>query len=163
MAQTFGVVVETGDNGLATVVAEKDRGCGSCSVVAQCHGGRSANAERTPAFNRVGAMVGDRVTLTIASGTILSRLAVLYLVPVFGLLCGAFTGSFMFDGVENDNGGYSVAFGLAGFVLGFVFSVAISRIWSAVRPVMPAITRVTHTSLASATSRQPTGCGYSAK
>lgn len=163
MAQTFGVVVETSDDGLATVMAEKGSGCGGCSAVSQCHGGRAANTERTPALNRIGAMVGDRVTLTIASGTILSRLAVLYLVPVFGLLCGAFTGSIMFDNANQANDGYSVAFGLAGFVLGFALSVAVSRIWLAVRPVMPAITRITKANLVSATSRQPTGCSCSGK
>jgi len=159
MAQTIGFVVETGDDDRATVVAEKGQGCGSCSAVSQCHGGRAVRTEKTPAFNRVGAAVGDRVMLTVDSGAILSRMAVLYLVPVFGMLTGAFTGAFMFDGVIETDGGYSVAFGLAGFVLGFVSSVGISRIWSAARPVMPVITRVVNTRFVSSSSRPSAGCG----
>ena len=76
MAQTIGFVVETGKNGRATVVAEKGQGCGSCSTASQCHGGRVARSEKTHAYNSVGAVVGDRVTLTVASGTLLSRMAV---------------------------------------------------------------------------------------
>lgn len=159
MAQTFGYVIETRHDGRATVVAQKGQGCGNCSATSQCHGGRAAGSERTPALNRAGAAVGDRVTLTVESGVILSRMAVLYLVPVFGLLAGAFTGAFMFDTADDASGGYSVAFGLAGFVLGFALSVAFSRIWSAVRPVMPVITRIVNPRLVASSSRPSQGCG----
>jgi len=159
MAQTFGFVVETSDDGRATVVAEKGQGCGSCSVVAQCHGGRAATTAKTPALNRAGAAVGDRVTLTIESGAVLWRMAVLYLVPVLGMLTGAFTGDFLSNGGDGTDSGRSIVFGLAGFILGFVFSVAISRIWSAARPVMPIITRIANTRLASPSSHPPAGCG----
>ena len=163
MAQTFGFVVETGDDGRATVVAEKGQGCGSCSAVSQCHGGRAARTERMPAFNRASAAVGDRVMLTVESSVILSRMALLYLLPVFGILAGAFTGAFMYGDINGTGGGHSVAFGLAGFVLGFVFAVGISRIWSTARPVTPVITRIVNTRLASSSAGQSAGCGYGAK
>ena len=92
MAQTIGFVVETHEDGQATVVAEKGQGCGSCSTVSQCHGGRAIQNEKISAFNPIGAAVGDRVLLTVESGALLSRMAVLYLLPVFGMLTGAFTG-----------------------------------------------------------------------
>ena len=98
MAQTIGVVIEINGDGQATVVAEKGQGCGSCSAVSQCQGGRASHSQQTPALNRAGAVVGDRVMLTVESGDILSRLALLYLVPVFGMLTGAFTGAFMYRG-----------------------------------------------------------------
>ncbi len=163
MAQTLGFVVEIADDGRATVVAEKGQGCGSCSAVSQCHGGRAARTERTPALNRAGAAVGDRVMLTVESGAILSRMAVLYLLPVFGILAGAFMGAFMYDDMDGTGGGHSVAFGLAGFVLGFVFAVGISRIWSAARPIMPVISRIVNTRLASPSAGRSAGCGCGAK
>ncbi|MBC2710043.1 MAG: SoxR reducing system RseC family protein [Desulfosarcina sp.] len=163
MAQTIGFVVETSDDGRATVVAVKGQGCGSCSAVSQCHGGRAASTEKIPAFNRVGAAVGDRVTLTVESGAILSRMAVLYLVPVFGMLTGAFMGAFMSGGVDGTGDGHSVAFGLAGFVLGFVIAVAISRIWSAARPVIPIITRIVTSKFVFSSSRPSAGCGSGGK
>ena len=58
MAQTIGVVVETRDDGRATVVAEKGQGCGSCGSVAGCHGGRAGSAQKTQVLNRIGAAVG---------------------------------------------------------------------------------------------------------
>lgn len=163
MAQTIGFVVETGENGRATVVAEKGQGCGSCSTVSHCHGGRAATTQKTPALNRVGAAVGDRVILTVASGAILCRMAVLYLVPVFGLLTGAFVGEFASGGVNGSGGGHSIAFGLGGFVLGLVISVSISRIWTAVRPVLPVITRIVNTRMVSSASRPSSGCGCGAE
>lgn len=159
MAQTIGFVVEAGENGRATVVAEKGQGCGSCSAASQCHGGRAANTQKTSALNRVGASVGDRVTLTVASGAILSRMAVLYLIPVFGLLAGAFAGAFFFGGLDGSNAGHSIAFGLGGFALALVVSVFISRIWSAFRPVLPVITRIVNPRLVSASHRPSAGCG----
>lgn len=158
MAQTIGFVIEAGEDGRATVVAEKGQGCGSCSAISQCHQGRAAGTQKTPAFNRVGAVAGDRVMLTVASGAILSRMAVLYLVPVFGMLAGAFTGTYVVDGVNGAGDGHSIALGLAGFVLGLVLSVAVSRVWSAARPVIPVITRIINPGSVSS-SRPPAGCG----
>jgi len=163
MAQTIGFVVEIHEDGQATVVAEKGQGCGSCSTVSQCHGGRAIQNEKTSAFNPIGAAVGDRVLLTVESGALLSRMAVLYLLPVFGMLTGAFTGAFMFHGGGGPDSGTSIAFGLAGFVLGFVLSVAISRFWSAARPVVPVITRIVNTRLSSSSIHPPAGCGCSGK
>ncbi|MGD8702521.1 MAG: SoxR reducing system RseC family protein [Desulfosarcina sp.] len=162
MAQTIGVVVETSHDGRATVVAEKGQGCGGCQSATHCHGGRAASSQRTPALNRAGAEVGDRVTVTVESGIILARMAVLYLVPVFAMLAGAFTGTFLFD-TDGGNGRHGVALGLAGFVLGFALSVTVSRIWSAIRPVMPVITRIVNSRMISAASRPPAGCACSGK
>jgi sigma-E factor negative regulatory protein RseC len=159
MAQTIGWVIEINGNGQATVVAEKGQGCRGCSAVSQCHGGRSSHSQQTPALNRAGAVVGDRVMLTVESGDILTRLALLYLVPVIGMLTGAFAGAFLFGGVDGTDGGHSVALGLAGFILGFGFSVAVSRFWAAARPVMPVITRIVTTRSAVSSGRPSAGCG----
>jgi positive regulator of sigma E activity len=108
-------------------------------------------------LNRIGAAVGDRVTLTVDSGLLLSRLAVLYLVPVFGMLAGAFSGAFVSGGVDGASSGRSIAFGLGGFVLGLVISVAVSRVWSSARPVVPVVTRIVNTRLTSTYSHPSSG------
>lgn len=164
MAQTIAYVVETHGDGRATVMAEKAQGCGNCSSVAQCHGGRSGGGEPTPAINRAGAAVGDRVSLTVASGIILSRMALLYLLPVAGLLAGAFTGAFVFGSAHAASSGHAVVLGLAGFILGFAIAIGLSRIWSTVRPVIPVITRILNTSsVAAVPSQMARGGGCSAK
>ncbi len=140
MAQTTAWVVETHPDGNATVVAEKGRGCATCGATSTCHGGRSARSERTDAVNQAGAMVGDCVTLTMASGALLTRLAMLYLVPVAGMLTGAFAGMAVDGG-----GSLSIGLGLGGFLLGFVLAVVASRLWSAMRPVRPVISRIVNT------------------
>ena len=150
MAQTFGYVTATSGNGRATVMAERGQGCGSCGAASQCHRGHAAGREAVPVLNRVGAGVGDRVALSVASGAILARMAVLYLVPVAGILIGAFWGEF--------GAGSSVVFALSGFAAGFVLSVTISRIWSAAHPVLPVITRIVNPHSGAGSPPNPAGC-----
>ena len=159
MAQTIGYVIETSNDGRAVVVAEKGQGCGSCSSVSHCHGGRSAGEHKTVVFNHVGAKVGDRVMLSVDSGTLLSRLALIYLVPVVIMLIGAFVGASMDGGGGVTSGGQSVGYGLAGFVLGFGISVAISRIWSNARPVTPTISRIVGHHFQYPQTGPASGCG----
>lgn len=162
MAQTIGWVVEIKDGGRATVVAENSQASGGCGAACQCRDRRPA-APAMPAINQAGAVAGDRVMLTIASQTLLARMAVLYLVPVLGMLVGAFTGAALSGGIAGSGGGQSAIFGLAGFLLGFAVSIAISRIWSAARPVVAVITRVVPTRLDITPSQPSAGCGSTGK
>ncbi len=150
MAQTFGYVTTISRDGRATVTAEKGQGCGSCGAASQCHRGHAAGRRTVPVLNRVGAGVGDRVALSVASGAILARMAVLYLVPVAGILIGAFVGEF--------GAGSSVVCALAGLAIGFVFSVTVSRIWSAAHPVLPVITRIVNRRPGAVAAPDPAGC-----
>jgi len=158
MAQTIAIVTSTGKDGRATVVAEKGQGCGSCGTVSHCYRGQAGRTEETMAFNRAGAKVGDRVSLSVQSGSILSRMAVLYLIPVVGMLGGAFIGELMVSEANGSKEGHSIVLGLTGFVLGFVLSVAISRTWSAARPVMPVITRILNLGTVAPSPLSSPGC-----
>lgn len=158
MATTIGFVTQLHTDGLATVVAEKGQGCGSCSAAMQCHGGRNAHSVPTTALNQAGANVGDRVTLSVPSGTLLSRLAVLYLVPVAGMLIGAFISAPVGNGIQATGDGRSILGGLAGFIIGFVLSVLISRIWSAHRPVLPVISRIVNNAPKTVSPAAPRDC-----
>lgn len=157
MAQTVGIVIETQNDGHAVVMAEKEQGCGSCTALATCHGGSAGHMQKTPAINQAGAAVGDRVTLTVPSGALLSRMAVLYLVPVIGMLIGAFLGTIA-RSVEGSDG-RSIAFSLIGFLLGFAISVIVSRIWSSHRPIQAVITRIIPPGKFLSTPRSTAGCG----
>ncbi|GAB6908328.1 putative Positive regulator of sigma E, RseC/MucC [Desulfosarcina cetonica] len=157
MAQTVGIVIETQDDGHAVVMAEKEQGCGSCMALAQCHAGSAGHTQKTAAINQAGASVGDRVTLTVASGALLSRMAVLYLVPVMGMLAGAFLGTYASSAGGSD--GRSIAFSLLGFLFGFAISVVISRIWSSRQPIQAVITRIIPPGNLMAPPRPAAGCG----
>ena len=160
MASTIAFVTETHADGHATVTAERGQGCGSCSAAAQCHGGSASRTHQTTALNQAGAKVGDRVMLTVASGTLLSRMAVLYLIPVAGMLIGAFSGTPATGGINAAGDSRSILLGLTGFAAGFALSVFISRIWSARRPVLPVISRIVNIGggPASRAAGPPTGC-----
>ena len=159
MAQTIGYVIESRNDGWAVVVAEKGQGCSSCGAVAHCHGGRDAPVHQTPALNPIGAQVGDRVLLSIESGTLLLRLALLYLLPVALMLMGAFWGASLDGSSGVASNGQSIGYGLTGFVLGFGMSVTISRIWSRVRPVTPVISRIVSNHFKSKAPLPASSCG----
>lgn len=159
MANTIGRVVETKPDGWAVVVAEKDPGCGNCNAASQCQGGRPGSAHHTPALNRIGAQVGDRVMLTVDSGMLLSRMALLYLLPVALMLTGAFWGIALDGDAGVASDGRGIGYGLTGFALGFGIAVVISRIWSRLRPLTPIITRIITRHLQSTTRGSMVGCG----
>ena len=159
MAQTIGRVVATPNDDWALVVAEKGQGCVNCGAVTDCHGGRPAPVRETSALNPVGAKVGDRVVLMVESGTLLSRLALLYLLPVATLLMGAFWGATVSSNAGIASDGQSVGYALAGFIFGFAVSVAISRIWFKARPVVPIISRIIDHHFQSNALKPVSGCG----
>ncbi|WP_419656899.1 positive regulator of sigma E, RseC/MucC [Desulfosarcina variabilis str. Montpellier] len=159
MAQTIGRVVETPNNEWALVVAEKDQGCASCGAVTHCHGGRPAPVRQTSALNPIGAEVGDRVLLTVESGKLLSRLALLYLLPVAMMLIGAFWGVTVSSSGGMASNGQSIGYGLTGFIFGFGMSVAISRIWFKARPVVPIISRIIDHHFQPNAFKAGSGCG----
>jgi len=159
MAQIIGRVVETNRAGRAVVVAEKSQGCNSCGAVSHCHGARPAPEHQTTVLNPIGAHVGDRVLLSLASGTLLSRLALLYLLPVATMLMGAFWGAALGGSGGGASNGQSIGFGFTGFILGFGLSILISRIWSRARPVVPIISGIVTNHHQSKTLTPLSGCG----
>lgn len=159
MAHTIGRVVETKPDGWAVVVAEKEPGCGNCTAASQCQGGPSGTRHQTPALNRIGAKVGDRVMLTVDSGMLLSRMALLYLLPVAFMMAGAFWGAALDSGAGTASDGQGIGHGLAGFALGFGISVAISRVWSRLRPLTPIISRIITRHFQSPAGGSMAGCG----
>lgn len=159
MAQTIGRLVATPDDQWALVVAEKEHGCANCGAVTHCHGGRAAPVRETSALNPIGAEVGDRVLLTVESGKLLSRLALLYLLPVAMLLMGAYWGATLGGHADIASDGQSVGYGLAGFSFGFAVSLVISRIWFKARPVVPTITRIIDHHFQPNALKPVSGCG----
>lgn len=142
MAQTNGYVLETDTNGLAKVTAERNRACGSCVSIDYCGMARSASSEKTTAVNTANACPGDFVRLSISSGTLLRRMALLYLIPVAGLMIGAFSGSAMSGLLHMSQTGSSVLLGFTVFGIGLFFALFISRRLSEKKPIHPEITRI---------------------
>jgi len=94
------------------------------------------------AINRAGAGVGDLVSIHLSSGTIMKSAAILYLIPVVGLISGAFMGEGLSTRLAISQTSAIALLSLTGFILGFIITALISRWMSGRRTLSPIITRI---------------------
>ena len=84
--------VELVENGMATVVFNRHEACGSCRACTPLEGEKKMSVvlKNTP-----GARVGDRVTVELRGGTMLSATAIAYGIPLLMLILGAVLGEWL--------------------------------------------------------------------
>jgi len=143
MAEQVGIVIRQESGKVAWVATERKGGCGGCHTSPHgCRRCQSPTKMESRVANPVGAKPGDRVRIQLASENLYLGAAILYLLPVFGLLLGAFTGGWL-----------SVTFGLAatsgtiggaaaGFAFGFAAVIVLDRTSVIRRRITPTITTV---------------------
>jgi sigma-E factor negative regulatory protein RseC len=95
MSQCDAVVVEASANEVLVEVSGRAPACGSCQTQDACQTGLlglSAGPRRYRLDNLIGAKVGDRVSLTVADGTLWSASLASYGLPVLLAIAGAAIG-----------------------------------------------------------------------
>lgn len=157
MANTTGFVIRTLPGSRAHVVADKQGGCGSCSSAKSCHTAHVPNKLTTTVLNRIGAEPGDMVAIDVSSGRLLGGLAVIYLLPVFGLLIGAVIGTNVKDIVSLTETGSALLFGGSGLAIGFGLVVTISKLLAANDAFTPVISRVIEKGVMKPVLSEPSG------
>lgn len=118
-------VVMRVEAGQTFVEAAQASGCGQCS------GKGCGTAKLSKAFcseprqfqvdNQIGAVVGDRVVVSIADGTVLRGIGLVYLLPLALLVAGAALGNSMAP-TEGTHDGYAAAGAAFGLLAGFLLS-----------------------------------------
>ena len=141
MADQKGMVIDSA-NGWAQLVTERRDACGGCSTTQSCSACLSGAKVVSTVLNPVGAKSGDVVVVSLSSKTILKSAAIVYLLPIFGLMVGAVTGLGLQGYFDIGETALSVAFGLAGLVLGFLIVFLISRRISVNKRFAPVISRI---------------------
>jgi len=140
MAQEKGLVTSITEDGWAQVETDRNDACSHCG---SCRVSFGCNSEMTiKAINRAGAGVGDLVSIHLSSGTIMKSAAILYLIPVAGLISGAFMGEGLSTRLAMSETSAIALLSLSGFILGFIITAIISRWMSAQRTLKPIITRI---------------------
>jgi sigma-E factor negative regulatory protein RseC len=142
MAEELGFVSSVGKDGQAQVVTDRKDACASCGAKHCCvsFGGNSEIVVK--ARNTVGAKVGDLVSVSIGSGTVIKGAAALYLIPVVGLVLGVLIANAAGAILSISETAATMSFGFGGFILGFIVTVFISRRMSARDELTPMITRI---------------------
>ena len=142
MAQEEGLIAGIDDKGWAEVVTQRRDACGDCRAGHCCMAFAGRSKMLVKAQNRVGANKGDLVVIDLASGNVIQSAAILYVIPVLGLIFGAVIGSTSVPGWPFKGTDASMLFTFLGLALGFLVTVLISRHLSKKRRFTPVITRV---------------------
>ncbi len=142
MAEEQGYVTGIGEDGWAKVVTDRKDACADCGASHCCVSFKSGSEMVIKAMNSAGANVGDLVTLSLSSGTLLKGAAVLYVIPLAGLMSGVVAGAGLEQWLAMGETASIVFLGFAGLILGFVITAFISRRMSAKNRLTPVITRI---------------------
>lgn len=119
------IVVRVEDGTAWVEVSEAAAGCGRCHETGGCQSGMLTRLFRPgalrdfPVANAIGAVPGERVVVAIPDGAILAATAVAYLLPILGLLVGAFAGAILAGDPASKDGAAAV-----GAALGVALVVA---------------------------------------
>ncbi|MBW1697602.1 MAG: SoxR reducing system RseC family protein [Deltaproteobacteria bacterium] len=142
MAETKGFVVNINENGWAQVISERLDACAHCPAKNNCHSSCSSVKIETKALNKIGADIGNHVSISLSSGRAIKSAAALYLIPVSGLMAGAIFGGVIDTVLAINETLSSILFGSIGLILGFVLTLYISRKMSSNNQLTPVITRI---------------------
>jgi sigma-E factor negative regulatory protein RseC len=142
MAQEKGLVTSIREDGWARVVTDRRDACGDCRASHCCASFGSSSEMVIKALNRAGAGVGDLVSITLNSGTVIKGAAILYLIPVAGLMSGAIMGAGLSERLPFSETGAVTLLSFGGLILGFIITALISRRMSARGRLTPVITRI---------------------
>lgn len=142
MAQGHGFVTSVREDGWAQVVTERKDACENCGASHCCVSFGTKSEMLAMALNKAGAKEGDYVSLILRSGILLKAAAVMYLIPVIGLVLGAAMGSGLNTGLPISETTSVIVFGFAGLFLGFIITALMSKWMSGNSNLTPVISRI---------------------
>ena len=142
MAQTRGLIKSVSEDGWARVVVARNTACGGCASSGGCHGCLANAKMEIKVLNKTGANVGDLVSVSLSSEMVLKGAAVLYLLPVGGLLIGAAAGAWINQIAGISDSGFAIIMSFIGLLLGFSATALLSKRMSANDRMIPAISRI---------------------
>ncbi len=122
MLETRAVIVQT-EGHYAFVQASQANGCDRCSGKG-CGAGKlsqlfCSKPRRFQVDNPINANVGDEVIVSVAEGSVLRGIGLVYLLPLLLLVTGAMLGSHWVE-LPGQRDGYAAAGATFGLVAGFI-------------------------------------------
>ena len=160
MADHIGIVIQNEPGGYARVLTDRKGACGGCEPNS---GGcrsclSSANKMESRVANSVGAEAGDLVKVHLSSGGFFTGAAILYLLPIFGLLFGAVAGMLASPTFGWSDTAGSIAGAFIGLAAGYGIVIALDRNASIRRRLMPTITTIVQPNLGAPKVGKETCC-----
>ena len=141
MANQNGIVVES-DGEWAMVATQRRDACGGCTPGHHCRACLPAARTLSKVKNTVGAGDGDRIMVSLATGDLWKGAAMLYLLPVAGLMFGAATGHGLDLYFKIGESLLTVILSLIGLGFGFVILALVSKHAAIKGRFIPKITKI---------------------
>ena len=144
MAENIGIVIKKESNRYAQVVTDRKSACGGCQSTP--HGCRSCLVSaklESRVSNPLGAEPGDLVKVHLSSSNLFTGAAILYLLPILGLMLGAFLGAWastVYAGLNELFG--SIGGAATGLGIGYAAVILLDRSPRIRRRVIPTITAI---------------------
>jgi len=143
MAEHIGIVIKTESGDYAQVVTDRKGACGGCqSTSGGCRSCLASAKLESRVANPVSAKTGDLVKVHLSSANLFTGAAILYLLPVLGLLLGAFTGIWASTAFGLTEISGSIGGAIAGLGIGYAAVIVLDRSPSIRRRIMPTITAI---------------------
>lgn len=149
MATEEGIVLklDTTGEGTARVRTVRSSACESCTSKDSCHAGEGGGmAMDVDAINTARAKPGDRVVLSIKTGSFVKAAFLIYLFPVLCLIVGAFVGQHMAEAKGTDPSSMAAIVGFLAFAVAFVIIRLVDRLMSGNTNYIPEIIKIRHRS-----------------
>ncbi len=115
-------------DGWAEVAADRKKGCDGCGEAkSTCHSCLTTTRRTARALNTAGAKAGDIVLLSMDQGVVFKYAALVYFIPVVGLMAGALAGFGLGAGLPLSPDAATILFGFLGLAGGFFVLTLISK------------------------------------
>lgn len=143
MARRIGLVVGVADDDSAEVMTDKQSACGGCQDTRSCRSCLSgSNKVVAVVRNDARARTGDVVEIEHKTQALMGSAGLFYVLPVLGLLAGAFIGGAAAAGWGLDESTAAVLVGAAGLAISLLAVIGFTRTEFARRRLVPRIVRV---------------------
>ena len=162
MPENIGIVIKTEPKGYAQVLLDRKSACGGCQTTGSgCHSCLAgANKTQSRAVNAAGAKVGDVVKIQLSLGSLSAGAAILYLLPVIGMLCGAFAGTWLAELLNTAEMPGSILGAVCGLVFGFLIVILIDRSQGMRKKVTPTVTEIVKSGIGMTGVNKASCCSY---
>jgi sigma-E factor negative regulatory protein RseC len=160
MAEHMGIVIKTESVKYAQVVTDRKGACGGCqSSTGGCRGCLVSAKIESRVANPVRAGVGDLVKVHLSSANLFTATAILYLLPILGLMVGAFSGVWVSERFGLTEAFGSIGGAITGLVVGFITVIVLDRSPSIRRKIMPTITHIVSPNIGTPDAKRTSCCG----
>ena len=160
MAEHIGIVIKTESDDYAQVLTDRKDACGGCqSTSAGCRSCLASAKIESRVTNPVSAKAGDLVKVHLSSANLFTGAAILYLLPILGLLIGAFTGIWVSTAFGLYELSGSIGGAVTGLGIGYAAVFVLDRSPGIRRRIMPTITTIVTPEVGMPNDKKASCCG----